>query len=171
MSRTFPGLSLLFFLITPAAWAQTPSPPTRAGASYLGSDACQPCHDDIYQTFAESAHQELMENQHPAQHGCESCHGPGSAHVNGNGDASKIFRFQQARAETVRARCGECHQNLMAQDAAHHELSCLACHSAHHYQQRKFLLTLGRNRCVSGVTSRQRWVILQSAGAGPPVPT
>lgn len=132
------------FLISAAAGGQ--APPARRGSSYVGSDTCQPCHDDIYKTIEESAHRNLLESRDPAQHGCESCHGPGSAHVNGNGDASKIFRFSEARAEVVRARCGECHQALMGEDAGHPKRSCLDCHSAHHYQQKKFILIMGKEQ-------------------------
>ncbi len=148
MSNVSPRLylSLLLFLTTAAAWAQRPAPPEYVGSSYVGSDVCQPCHDDIYKTVEESAHQAVLESKHPAQRGCESCHGPGSAHVNSNGDASKIFRFGDASPQAVRARCGECHQNLMGQDDRHQKLSCLACHSAHHYQQKQFLLNLGKSQ-------------------------
>jgi hypothetical protein len=144
MSKLIACLFLFLFSI-PSGWAQRPAP-DRSGSSYIGSDSCQPCHDDIYKAVSESAHQDLLESRQSSQRGCESCHGPGSAHVNGNGDASKIFRFGDASAEAVRARCGECHQNFMGQDAGHQKLSCLACHSAHHYQQKKFLLALGKEQ-------------------------
>jgi predicted CXXCH cytochrome family protein len=145
MNKLRACLFLFSSLVIPAASGQISSPP-RAGSTYVGSDTCQPCHDDIYKTIAESAHQKLLGDHDRAQRGCEACHGPGSAHVNGNGDASKIFRFREVSAEVVRSRCGECHQSLMGQDARHQRLSCLACHSAHHYQEKKFLLTFGKEQ-------------------------
>ncbi len=144
MGKACLQLSLLILLATAVTWSQRTAPPEHAGSSYVGSDTCQPCHDDLYRTISGSVHQALLESEHSGQKGCESCHGPGSAHVNGNGDPSKIFRFGEAGVEAVRARCGQCHQNFMGQDAGHQKLSCLACHSAHHYQQEKFLLTANK---------------------------
>jgi predicted CXXCH cytochrome family protein len=143
---TKPVLRFLCFgslLLSGSFWAQTRSPVPPA---YAGSDLCQPCHDDIYKTVDESGHGELLESRHPEQHGCESCHGPGLAHVSGNGDPEKIFRFSQATPQIIRARCGECHLALMSEDANHQGRSCLDCHSAHHYQQKKFLLAMGKEQ-------------------------
>ena len=146
MGKACLQFSLVLLLATAVTWSQRTAPPEHAAYSYVGSDTCQPCHDELYRSIADSAHQALLESEHPGQKGCESCHGPGSAHVNGNGDASKIFRFGEAGIEAARARCGQCHQNFMAQDAGHQKLSCLACHSAHHYQQQKFLLSLAKDQ-------------------------
>lgn len=144
MGKACLQFSLLILLTAALSWSQRVAPPEHAGSSYVGSDTCQPCHDDLYKSIAGSPHQALLETDHPGQKGCESCHGPGSAHVNGNGDASKIFRFGEAGVEAVRSRCGQCHQNFMGQDAGHQKLSCLACHSAHHFQQAKFLLAVNK---------------------------
>jgi hypothetical protein len=53
-------------------------------ATYVGSQACQGCHQASTQAFGDT----MMGNiliKHPRdsaeQHGCESCHGPGSAYV------------------------------------------------------------------------------------------
>lgn len=131
------------FTISAAAFGQARP---QAASSYVGSDTCQPCHDDIYKTIEGSAHGDLLESRNASQHGCESCHGPGAAHVNGNGDASKIFRFGEASVEVVRARCGACHLTMMGEDAGHQKRSCLDCHSAHHYQQKKFILIMGKEQ-------------------------
>ena len=40
---------------------------------------------------------------------CESCHGPGKAHVDGGGDASKIFQFTKATPKQVEQKCLSCH--------------------------------------------------------------
>jgi len=138
-------LSLGFcLLISLLLWGETSR--ARSASSYVGSDTCEPCHDDVAKAIADSAHGNLLESRDSAQHGCESCHGPGSAHVNGNGDASKIFRFPDASPETVRARCTECHATLMGEDSSHAKRSCLDCHSPHHYQQKKFILILGKEQ-------------------------
>jgi hypothetical protein len=111
-----------------------------ADASYIGADACQACHDDSYATFAGSPHKKLLENKAAAQRGCEACHGPGAAHANSNGDTSRIFSFAGAKPATVLTRCGACHQAENKEDHLRQQLSCLGCHSAHHYSQKEFLL-------------------------------
>jgi hypothetical protein len=136
----------LFCCLSLPATVAAQKPPARPGSSYVGSDICQPCHDDVSKTVLDSAHGNLMESRDATRHGCESCHGPGSAHVNGNGDASKIIRFSDARADTVRTRCGECHQAVMGEGAGHQKMSCLECHSIHHFQQQKFVLILGKEK-------------------------
>lgn len=148
MTRSF--LSFLcsgVLLLCGSLWAQAPR--AHPPSAYVGSDTCQPCHDDIYKSVEDSAHGALLESRQSGNRGCESCHGPGSAHVNGNGDAGKIFRFTDAPPQTVRGRCGECHAVLMAEDANHRSRSCLDCHSAHHPQQQKFLLAMAKGQlCV-----------------------
>ena len=42
-------------------------------------------------------------------HGCESCHGPGSAHVEGGGDVTKIISFKNLSVQDASARCLTCH--------------------------------------------------------------
>lgn len=41
--------------------------------------------------------------------GCESCHGPGSAHVLGGGDPTKIVHPEELETDEVNAICGQCH--------------------------------------------------------------
>lgn len=41
--------------------------------------------------------------------GCESCHGPGSAHVLGGGDPSKIINPEKVDAQLANDICGRCH--------------------------------------------------------------
>jgi predicted CXXCH cytochrome family protein len=106
---------------------------------YAGSDACVACHEEAADSIAASAHRKLAEESAPARRGCEACHGPGGKHVNSGGDKSLLFSFQEAAAEDIRARCGACHESDAA--AAHtHRTTCLSCHAAHHYREKKFLL-------------------------------
>ena len=113
---------------------------SSADSDYIGSDACQSCHDDSYNTFKDSPHAVLLENKKPSQQGCEACHGPGAAHANSNGDTSRIFNFAQAKPVEVRSRCGSCHAAETEQAHLRQAVSCLVCHSPHHYTQKQFLL-------------------------------
>jgi hypothetical protein len=113
---------------------------STADADYIGADACQSCHDDSYTTFAESPHKKLLDSEQVSQRGCEACHGPGAAHANTNGDVSRIFSFAGAKPVEIRSRCGSCHEAENKEAHLHQEISCLGCHSAHHYSQKEFLL-------------------------------
>jgi DmsE family decaheme c-type cytochrome len=114
---------------------------------YVGADTCKTCHEDIYKDYANTAHaQTLQSKRGPAWQGCEACHGPGKAHVDGGGDITKIFTFKNASAEETSARCLDCHElnnehgNFVR--AAHLEngVGCLSCHSPHHAKESQFLM-------------------------------
>jgi predicted CXXCH cytochrome family protein len=92
---------------------------------YAGSNSCQPCHEEQYNSWKSSKHasqfkpderdtqacnachataagvptQALLENNV----GCEACHGPGEAHISGGGDKTKIVSDKSADI------CGRCH--------------------------------------------------------------
>jgi predicted CXXCH cytochrome family protein len=110
-----------------------------SSGTYVGVDACVACHDEQEQSVEATAHRKTIANKEPAKNGCESCHGPGSEHINGNGDPGKIFRFGVASSAEINWRCEACHSHL-GQNHGHAKLSCLDCHSAHHARQQKSLL-------------------------------
>ena len=65
-------------------------------SAFVGSETCALCHADESKKFGDNPHARLA-----LEHGgkgvtCESCHGPGKAHVDGGGDAAKIFCFTKA---------------------------------------------------------------------------
>src|SRR5689334_5059250 len=65
----------------PAAAAQA--------ASYAGEDTCLTCHEDRAYTGTRHGLKALARSP-AATHGCESCHGPGKAHVDAGGDPATI---------------------------------------------------------------------------------
>ena len=124
----------LLFAVRPGA-AQTLPP------RYVGSEACLACHEDVAEKIAQSGrHQVAAHADAPERRGCEACHGPGSNHVNSGGDKSLLFSFQGASGAEIRARCGACHKSQSDSSHAHRTLTCLNCHPAHRYRQKKFLL-------------------------------
>lgn len=122
-------------------------------ALYVGSEVCKTCHEDMpskgfYKSYENSPHfvTTLDTRKGPEWHGCEACHGPGKAHVDGGGDKSKIFTFKAASAAEITATCLDCHaggtQHMNALNSAHTQngVSCISCHSPHHAQTKEFLL-------------------------------
>ncbi|HUL35697.1 MAG TPA: DmsE family decaheme c-type cytochrome [Candidatus Eisenbacteria bacterium] len=121
-------------------------------ALYVGSETCKTCHDEVYAKFEKTAHfattmeGKLDAHAGPEWHGCEACHGPGKAHVEGGGDVTKIFTFKDASPAQISARCLDCHQSSHEQSnfgrSAHLQsgVSCIDCHDPHHGKESDFLL-------------------------------
>ena len=114
----------------------------------MGSEVCKTCHEDIYNNWEKTPHWKttLDTKGGPSHQGCESCHGPGSAHVAGGGDITKIFRFENASTKEINDRCLGCHaggtEHMNAINSVHTQngVSCTSCHSPHHAQTKEFLL-------------------------------
>jgi len=138
---------IMCWLACVAAAGDRPSPPPAVSgpsAQYVGSDTCKTCHEEVYKKqFEGTPHFKttLKEGR-----GCESCHGPGSAHVEGGGDVSKIVRFQDLSREEASNRClschGEAHEHSRFAESAHasSDVGCLDCHSPHHAKEEQHLL-------------------------------
>ena len=52
-------------------------------AGYVGSDACKDCHEDTFKAYSHTTHAQLAKigSWKNKVTGCESCHGPGKAHI------------------------------------------------------------------------------------------
>lgn len=120
--------------------------PGAAPATYVGSDTCKTCHAEQYTQIETTQHWNTNLKGIAGQqwHGCESCHGPGSAHVEGGGDKTKIFVFTTATPAQISQRCLACHSNthpnFLRSDHFTNAVSCISCHSPHHAQDQDFLL-------------------------------
>jgi DmsE family decaheme c-type cytochrome len=107
-------------------------------ATFVGSDVCTQCHADLatnikeFQTNPHSRLSMLHGNQGVT---CESCHGPGSQHVDSGGDVTKIFSPATAPSLAVDTMCltchGDVHPNFLRSPHAEAGLSCVSCHSNH----------------------------------------
>ncbi len=109
-------------------------PPSISGASYVGTESCAQCHEQINKHFGSSAHATLIARGPNAVNvGCESCHGPASVHVE-SGGAAKTVVNPQRNPES----CFECHANLRGQFALVNShpvmdgrMGCGTCHDPH----------------------------------------
>ena len=108
--------------------------PQIPGATYVGSEACSQCHEDISRGFSSATHYHLKAPGDNAKNiGCESCHGPGSVHVASGGGPNTIVNPRKS-PET----CFQCHLDKRAQFnlPSHHpviegKVSCGDCHDPH----------------------------------------
>lgn len=105
-----------------------------AGADFVGSEACADCHDKLARDFKTADHAKLQAKGENAKNvGCESCHGPGSQHVQSGGAAHTILNPRRS-PET----CFQCHLEVRAKFSLpnHHpvlegKITCTNCHNPH----------------------------------------
>jgi DmsE family decaheme c-type cytochrome len=122
------GLTLALAMVPQVGKAQSPSPDPAAG--YVGTATCTSCHgDEIATAFSHTAHAK-------SPLGCEGCHGPGQAHVEGGGDKTKIRSFLGLGARDASASCMQCHNKAGQKHwtGSSHDsrsVSCIDCHAAH----------------------------------------
>lgn len=123
----------------PAAAAKpggvAPAAAVQDSASYVGQDTCLTCHES--QSYKGTAHALTTNPRTPAAtHGCESCHGPGKAHVDGDGDASKILNPAKVLPQKASEQCVSCHnrkEHALWAGSQHDQrnVGCVSCHSVH----------------------------------------
>ncbi|MFQ5722842.1 MAG: DmsE family decaheme c-type cytochrome, partial [Terriglobia bacterium] len=112
------------------------SPPAQD--AYAGGDTCLVCHD-MEESFRKNPHYATWEETDLpwSERGCESCHGPGQAHVDAQGDVSEIFSFNEASAQDISDTCLDCHlqqeerANFLRNEHGLNSVACTECHSIH----------------------------------------
>jgi DmsE family decaheme c-type cytochrome len=117
-------------------------------ADYAGSEACRTCHSDIWSTFYRNPHFKSLASgkEAPENTGCESCHGPGKAHVDAHGGKASIVAFSQLAPDKILDACLRCHSQTLSRAnirrSAHtnEDVVCTNCHSVHKPATPKFLL-------------------------------
>jgi DmsE family decaheme c-type cytochrome len=125
----------------PAAEQEKAKPAARAAADgdYVGSETCITCHQDQERRFKNTPMGRAMAHPHTPDeaHGCESCHGPGRAHVEAGGGKDTIsIRFGKDSPNSVAEQnqaCEQCHArgtHLFWKGSPHESrgMACVDCH-------------------------------------------
>jgi DmsE family decaheme c-type cytochrome len=145
MKRESAGfLARTLIAVVAIAWAlgiglaAVPAPAPQA-AGYVGDETCTTCHEPEGKSLSLTLHGKAHNTRTPAAQtgrSCETCHGPGQAHVDASGDKTKIKRFTAMSSKDVNATCLTCHasgSHAQWNGSAHNarDLSCITCHSVH----------------------------------------
>ncbi len=112
------------------------SAPAPADTHYVGPETCATCHEDLAKAHTRTAHGRTGAKTWSGAAGCESCHGPGGAHVEAGGDPNLIKRLRLLPATEQSAACLTCHErgervHWQGSPHAGRGLSCLTCHRIH----------------------------------------
>jgi predicted CXXCH cytochrome family protein len=131
--------------LTSGTQSQTVKPAqTKANynaGDYVGSEACKDCHEDQFKAFSPTAHATLagLSSWKGKVTGCESCHGPGKAHIDGAGDVSKIISYKNKSSKEASDTCLGCHagkeerNNFRRGEHWRNDVGCTDCHSPHSF--------------------------------------
>lgn len=113
------------------------TPGSAKGATYLGSDACVDCHEELVKDFSGTIHGRVQGFETKAfgvQSGCEACHGPASKHVEDE-DPSEIISFKGRKLTPQQKSeiCLRCHTSGQILDwpGSRHGMSNVACTDCH----------------------------------------
>jgi DmsE family decaheme c-type cytochrome len=106
---------------------------------YVGSETCKDCHAGQFNSFFKTAHSKLVTlgNQPADKQGCESCHGPGKAHVEAGGDKALIRTFANESSKKISETCLQCHagreehNNYRRGEHWRNDVGCIDCHAPH----------------------------------------
>lgn len=131
------GLALLLGGPAPAAAAQETAVSAPAPDGYVGVAKCTSCHKGQATGYKDSPHSWAFDERTPAAaKGCETCHGPGQAHVDDVGAKGRVRNFKAISPREVSQTCMTCHnrqEHAQWQGSAHdsRNISCVECHSVH----------------------------------------
>lgn len=105
--------------------------------TYVGADTCVGCHEDKATGLAGTPHGK-REFATLSSLGCETCHGPGSLHVEDPTVVENQPRIDTKTAAQQNAVCQQCHdggKQFFWKGSMHETrgLACTTCHGVHTY--------------------------------------
>ena len=121
---------------------QPASPSTANAGEYVGEEKCLECHEDQGKGYHDTPHGRAKNPRTPAaKNTCETCHGPGKAHVDADGDGH-IKDFKTMAPRQVGETCTTCHarsehNNWAGSKHDSRNMSCTTCHSVHEPKSEK----------------------------------
>jgi DmsE family decaheme c-type cytochrome len=121
----------------PVVQAAATAKSAQGPAEYVGQDTCLSCHEGMDKGVKDTPHGRAADPRTPAAtNGCESCHGPGSRHIENPSDNSTIRKFPKMAPREASAACLSCHTkspHTLWEGSPHdtRNLSCVTCHSVH----------------------------------------
>ena len=106
-------------------------------ASYVGTETCVQCHEEVGTALNKHWHGRAMAGLEKKGQGhlCEGCHGPGSQHVN---DPSALTAAPLRKFARAGNGCLTCHNTSVSSikwrmsEHAHAGTSCIICHGQAH---------------------------------------
>jgi DmsE family decaheme c-type cytochrome len=136
------GLTLTLFaavaLLVAGPFRAAPQEETAPEKTYVGSETCIACHDQVATELAATPHGKAG-FEALSSRGCESCHGPGSLHVEDPDNLANRPSVAGMSPRQVSAICTDCHDggNQRFWQGSRHEvrgLACIDCHSIHSFR-------------------------------------
>lgn len=131
------GIISLFIIVSYALAAKMDRilPQPVPGAEYVGMETCSACHEKQVKEFEQSTHNKFfVQEEESMGQGCETCHGPGSKHVDAGGGKGVAIINPKKDPQP----CFNCHLEKKAEFNLqyHHpvlegKVSCVDCHDAH----------------------------------------
>jgi len=125
------GLTGLYLLGTVRGQAEAPK--AKPAATFVGSETCATCHDEMMGQVKKSPHGLAMiaVEAKKSGHVCEGCHGPGSLHAD---DPSAETAAPLLKTAKTGAGCFQCHDKKLSRTdwrrSPHSrlDLTCMECH-------------------------------------------
>ena len=95
----------------------------------VGMETCAACHEDTVKAFKLTPHAKNEQS-------CETCHGSGKAHVDADGDKTKIRNPKALTALETSAVCMGCHnkggqKHWLGSTHDSRSVACTTCHEPH----------------------------------------
>lgn len=110
---------------------------------FVRDKECLACHAREGAAYDQTRHARAWDGRTPAAaRGCETCHGPGAAHVEDTGAPNRIRNFLKSAPREVSETCMTCHnrqehENWQGSMHDARNITCVNCHSNHTFKSEK----------------------------------